>query len=293
MHRVRMFCDWDNDPLELIWRLRTQTKHFNHTQTERHTYKNVEFVTDDSYDFAVVFNYPIEPLRTPASQNISLLLEPPEIISSLYPGRRDVEFDNISKMYSFCDDPPYLPAIGIGFATAPRAKYNSHIKKSRHLCMIVSNKVMTEYHAKRHEIKDALLATDIKMDFYGRGVHGNDPRIKGEIAPMAKHIILNQYAYCIDFENSPRSVVTDKFYDPIICNTVPVTNSLWLAENYHEAVEYIDFDRPTDEIVDKIRRISFIRNKEKHYLTRAKVDIIAGELCLARWIRKRVEELAQ
>lgn len=293
MFKVRMFCDWDNDPLSLIWRLRTQTRHFNHTQTERHFYKNVEFVTDDSYDFAVVFNYPVEPLRTPASQNIALLLEPPEIISTLYPGRRGIEYPQVSQIYSFCDDPDYEPAIGIGFATAPRARYIPYANKPKQLCMIVSNKVMTEYHVRRHEIKDALLASDIKMDFYGRDLRGSDPRIKGEIAPMQKHIVLNQYAFCIDFENSPFSVVTDKFYDPIICNTVPVTNTRWLADNFWSAVEYVNFDWPIDRIVDKINRISYSKNRDFHRLTDAKNAVLSGELCLARWISKRVEELVQ
>src|SRR5690606_22774483 len=92
-------------------------------------------------------------------------------------------------------------------------------------CMIVSNKVFTPFHARRREVLAALLESDAEIDFYGRGLSGPDPRIKGEIPPFGKGEVIIQYSQCIDFENSPHSAVTDKFFDAVLAGATPVTNA--------------------------------------------------------------------
>ncbi len=275
--KVRMFCDWDNTSQELIDRLKAQTVRF-----DGDTYRDIEFTAGDDYDFAIVFNYPEDDYGVPQANIICLVLEPPEI----YPIATPKGF----KIYSFAND-AHEPAYGIGFATVPADQTYSYERKK--LAMICSNKVLTEYHLKRQEIFRALLDSDIDMDFYGRGMGGSDPRIKGQIAPMGKHYVLPKYDFVIDFENSPRNVVTDKFFDPILCGTVPVTNSKWLNQNYAKSCVYLDFELPTDQIVTKIRTIVDEYKADDYFpgLKKAQRAITSGEMSLADWICDRITEL--
>ena len=270
--KVRMFCDWDNDSEGLIIRLAAQTN-----DMIGHWYKDIEFVSGDEYDAAVCFNLPNVELK--CDNYFFLLLEPPEIMS-FHPDVR-------SRVYSFAED-GFLPAYGLGFATVPKRSYPP-LDSKRGTCMIVSDKLMTSYHRKRHEIKEALLRTDLPIDFYGRNLTGDDPRIMGTISPMGKHKVLRDYARCIDFENSPRKVVTDKFFDPVLCNTIPVSNASILHELTPGAFDYVDFDDDVASIVNTIG--SFVEQGTSGYsepLRLAKEEILAGKMCLAEWIHQRL-----
>jgi hypothetical protein len=103
--------------------------------------------------------------------------------------------------------------------------------------------------------------------------------------------VLDRYKFVIDFENSPRSVVTDKFYDAVLCRTVPVTNSTWLRDNYPKSIVYIDFEAPTKQIVEQIREISVNGQASEYDIMTPRQDILSGKLCLAKWIEDRIKEL--
>lgn len=287
MATVRMFCDWDNDSEDLIRRLREQTDGF-----DGNDYKGLHFVSDDSYTHAICFNFPTQHLLSDPKNNVALLLEPPELVKTMFANQYKKKYDNVRQIYSFAVD-RYEQALGMGFATVPHLQYPSLLSKPKKIAMIVSDKLMTPYHQKRHQIKNALLATDLPIDFYGRGLVGDDPRIKGEIPSMAKYSILSEYQMCIDFENSPYCVVTDKFFDPVLCNTMPITN----ASVLHSFVDmdsffFTSFDLPTQEIVLEIEDIidTEIHEGNELALNQAKMEIRSGDLCLAEWIYQRVGE---
>jgi hypothetical protein len=284
--RIRMFCDWDNNSRQLIDRLKQQTNGFNGDQ-----FGSATFVDDDSYTHAVAFNYPVYDIKSPPENNIALLLEPPPISEMMHGESRRKQFDNVKAIYSFVEDPPCETEYGLGFATVPKGQYPPWFAKEKKICMIVSSKVLTQYHVRRHEIKEALLQSDVDIDFYGRGLVGDDPRIKGEIAPMAKYSILSQYKFCIDFENWPNAI-TDKYFDPILCNTIPVSNSPILQDFKDSLYYYVDFNWDLDTIVDRIRHIS--HDKEASLITsnrvfeRAQKQIMEGNMSLAHWIIEKV-----
>lgn len=288
MARVRMFCDWDNDSQGLIDRLREQTDGFIGND-----YKGINFVTDDTYTHAVCFNFPDYDLKTPAENNIALILEPPELVDTMFRGKRNNKYTNVREIFSFAADKSFTPAFGLGFATAPDLEYTPFTEKPYRMCMIASDKLMTPYHHKRQSIRKALLETDLPIAFYGRGLQGDDPRIMGEIPPMRKHEILNQFQMCIDFENSPYCVVTDKFYDPVICNTMPISNASVLHSYVDmDSFYFVSFDLPIKEIVAEIEDLvnEEPSGEKEEALLSAKHQIRSGNLCLAEWIYRRIGE---
>lgn len=297
--KVRMFGDWDDPPERLLERLKSQTVEFDHN-----VYDGVEFVTDDSYDVAIVFNYLQQDQRllTPPERSFGLVLEPPEISDWMHPLRlRKWSHGLIGDYYSFANISGYKYAPCLGFATAkpwvlgysPSEKDDICSETSRNrACMIASNKVYTPYHQKRRAILDALLATDWNIDFYGRGMEKNeDGRVKGEIYPMGKAPTLDLYPFCIDFENSPHGVLTDKYFDPILRNTVPITNASCLLEYGVEgSYEYVDFSESVDSILERIEDILGVVDVSCYDepLMEARRELLQGRMSLANWIVERV-----
>lgn len=281
MTKVRMFCDWDNDSRELIERLKQQTIGFGGDDVPADQYNDILFVDNDNYDVAMVFNYTDRDFGVPT---ISLILEPPEIyhVRDNPPG---------VKTYSFCDD-GHEPAYGIGFATCSWDSYLNRNNCTDGVAMIVSNKMLTPWHHRRHEIKEALLRSGLPIDFYGRGMQpSSDSRIKGEIAPMRKADILTKYSMVIDFENSPRNALTDKFFDPVLCRTKPVSNCRWIYERYPDEVGFVDFDDELTSIVERIASLFDLPRSTFGQCRKSYYDITQGSLCLAKWIEDRVKEL--
>lgn len=290
MPRVRMFCDWDNTSEELIDRLKAQTAGMH-----GNSLAGYDFVADDNYDHAVLFNYPAASVHTEAKKNIGLVLEPPEISSWMHPEPvRNHAKLLASRYYSFAKEKGLNWAPGLGFATVPHNyQYSKPSDKSNKACMIVSNKLMTDFHAKRQQVFHELLESDLPIDFYGRGMsQSDDPRVKGEIAPMAKAYILSSYSFCIDFENSPHGALTDKFFDPIICGTVPITNATMLRRHgIKGSYELVDFKLTNSNIKTKIA--SILENDITQYdgpVAKARSELMLGSWCLARWITNRLDE---
>jgi hypothetical protein len=260
-------------------------------------YKDIQFVYGEEYDIAIVFNFPIQDLKVPAHKAIALLVEPPEIIDYLYAHAKEKRYPQVSFIYSFAKDSNLRtePAYGIGFTTVPDLKYKEFLDKPKKICMIASDKQMTPFHKRRHEILYALLASDLPIDFYGRNMQvGSDPRIKGEIPPMRKYEVLNEYQFCIDFENSPHGAVTDKYFDAVLCNTIPMSNAQIL---HHIApassFEYLGFDWRNEDIINTIDMVINQMYFEYYVepLQLARQAIRSGNMSLVEWIYQKAKEL--
>lgn len=291
MVKVRMFCDWDKTSSQLIEDLQRQTLGFIGNR-----YDEFEFVSDDDYDHAVVFNFPLFKPKTPESANLGLLLEPPEILNVMYPnwvGKRNVP--GIGIFYSFCSGTPFpsVTAYGMGFATV-KPILVPDLGPRKRACMIASNKRFTPWHDKRHEVLAALLDSDLPIDFYGRGMVGDDERIIGEIAPGQKQPVLSQYSYCIDFENSSHGAVTDKYFDPVLSGTMPITNATVLQDIAPiGSYRLVDFNLEPAQIVEQIRSEiayapSFINKTD---IREAAAQIVSGKLSITKWIVERLREI--
>jgi hypothetical protein len=155
--------------------------------------------------------------------------------------------------------------------------------------MIVSNKTYTEFQIKRREIFAGLLKTDFDIDFYGRGMSlSNDSRIKGEIPPYEKHLVIDNYDIVIDFENDPNAV-TDKFFDPIICGATPITNNRSLKNVIGpEGFYSVDFNEDPSDILSQIASLIKLGRQDSTHLRQ---HVLNGKLSLAEWIFHKVNKI--
>lgn len=280
--KIRLFCDWGETSCELAERLLLQTRLYA-------PLARMEFVNDETYEHAVIFNYTNRGILTPPEKNLGLVLEPPEIVSQMFDERIIEHSRGLATRYDhFAEVDGYTFAPGLGFTTCgPWSRVNVSDKPKK-VCMIVSDKLMTPYHHKRRDIFEALLDTPFPIDFYGRGMPSDwDSRMKGEIPPMKKYEVLREYAMCIDFENSPLGVITDKYFDPIMNNCIPITNAKildWIG--IKDSYRLVDFDAPVEDIVAQIEQYieTTATQMDNISVLQAKKEILCGSMSLARWI---------
>jgi hypothetical protein len=278
-----MTSDWGHDSSQLIDLLESQTYLMDNGR-----YKNIQFVDSGSTDFSIVFNFSFDSITTDPERTIGLVLEPKEILDSMYQGWRDFDLSKVGHYCSFTPLEGYELAFGVGFATAPiDFEYSSHPRKKA--CMIVSNKTYTEFQIKRREIFAGLLKTDFDIDFYGRGMSlSNDSRIKGEIPPYEKHLVIDNYDIVIDFENDPNAV-TDKFFDPIICGATPITNNRSLKNVIGpEGFYSVDFNEDPSDILSQIASLIKLGRQDSTHLRQ---HVLNGKLSLAEWIFHKVNKI--
>ena len=128
--------------------------------------------------------------------------------------------------------------------------------KTRRMSIVISNYGPKPNYDKRFGLFSELLDTDLDIDFYGRNWNVGDSRYKG--APYNKSDALINYEYSIGIENSNYpNYLTEKFFDLIVCNTVPIyygcTN---VADIYPpESFIQIDFSKGILGAVDQITEI--------------------------------------
>lgn len=275
--KVGVFNDWGQSFDQIMWI-------FNRVHSPlfcNNKYKNIEFV-ENGYDYAVVFNFPVEEILCPQENVIGLVLEPPEILDLLYKNRPRVTVPGVGRMYAFCSGTEFPEALGIGLPTA--APISSPVKGEHSACMFVSNKMFTPYHSIRHTVANALRDSDLNIVFYGWGS-------ENQIPVYTKDAIIKDYTFCIDFENSPHNAITDKFFDPILVETFPITNAKVLFEIAHQdSFFYIDFSLPVEKIVSSISDIINLSDEElerrKHGLLQTKNFIRYGHMSILEWIWK-------
>jgi hypothetical protein len=250
LHRARMF--YESAPSsELHENLERQTPGMANGR-----YKNVEFVTDGSYQFAIFINA-ASPVHTPSWRNACFLMEPPDkfrprphpSIGTLFTfNAADSETFGtrcrVRPMLSFLHTPPILDR-----APPPSAK-------SKLMSMVVSGKTDLPYQAKRLELAIALIKAGLPIDFFGRDFppDSRDPRIKGPFPGLGKTIALRDYAFSIACENSPfPGYLTEKLFDCIANNCIPITNNP-SAGDYLPPGSFIalDFRASIPELVGRI-----------------------------------------
>ena len=295
LKRVKVFSDWEYDSLTNVNYLARAT-----TEMKDNVYRNIEFV-DSDYDYAIVFNYPQEPIYCVEENVIGMLMEPPEILDQLYQNRPIGKVPGVGKMFSFCFGTEYEAAPGLAFSLVVPFVTNNRYHRRKvdtkpAIMMICSDKEMTPWQVKRRQVFKALLETDFDIDFYGRFMSEEDPRCKGTIPRLGKEKIFKNYDICIDFENSEYGAITDKFYDPVLCNVFPVSNAKQLlAHVLPESFFLIDWDLTVPEIVEKIKEITECSYKELNYrypfLMSVKQDILCGDMNMINWIWKKVTEM--
>lgn len=128
---------------------------------------------------------------------------------------------------------------------------------------------------KRLELVDLILKHNLPIDIYGRGWESNGDQIKG---PLNKKIdALIDYEFSIGIENSrEKNYISEKFFDPLLVNTVPIYFGCPNIENVYNKNSFIHLDI---EDVDRTLQIleNIINLKHKDYcdlIQEAKVNYI-------------------
>lgn len=128
--------------------------------------------------------------------------------------------------------------------------------KKRRMSLVSSSYGHQLNYIKRHKLFTSLLNTDLDIDFFGRGWNISDPRYKG--APYNKSEALLDYEYSIGIENSNYdNYLTEKFFDLIVCNTVPIYYGCPNVKEIYPQESFIplQLDGPVERTVEQITEI--------------------------------------
>jgi hypothetical protein len=287
MIKVRLFSDFYDSPT-LLFHLKNQTPSLTGTM-----YKNIEFVCDDSYTHSVTFNQPGADLKSPKENNIGFLMDIPQIYSPTPDSLKNIgkyfcwykeHKDNIKDI--FVEAP-----FSFMFYHTPILEANDFKMKRKRMSIVVSGKRFMPDQNIRLQVVDKLLQTNLDIHFYGRDfATSSDARIKGPIPFMEKQKALAEYQYSICMENMVYDGwLTEKFYDCVINNCVPITNSpTALKEINNKAFCYLDFSKPAQNIVEVINEIyhndDFLSRNSA--LLEAKESVINGKFSICEKIHQ-------
>ena len=195
------------------------------TPQMRDTYSSIEFVFGDKYDWLFVFNRYGAKIFCPKRRVIAILQEP--FWSPVYINNRLNMY--CGRVYS-PHNPRYriqqIPALMYNFTglTPEQSLDNISFRKPHKCSFVVSNLNGggdERLYAYRHKLVEQILNSNLDIHIFGRGWSIEDERYKGEL-PEKKDALLD-YEYSICIENSRiDDYVTEKFWDPILCNTLPI-----------------------------------------------------------------------
>ncbi len=196
------------------------------TPEARRACSGLEFVSDDSYDWLIILTRWQGPILCPRERVIAIVTEPHWYVSLKNNDLQEqcsVIFSARDPNYIIVQEPSLLPPI---ITRQPAEVLHDDVfTKAKKCSFIVSN--LSDPHnyklyAFRHRMVRAILDSDLDIDIYGRGWDNlRDPRYKGAL--IAKEQGLLDYEYSIAIENSRiEDYITEKFWDPILCNTLPI-----------------------------------------------------------------------
>ncbi len=168
----------------------------------------------------------------------------------------------------------------------------SNFPKSRRMSFVTSNYNHKFNYFKRHDLFMALLNTGLDIDFYGRNWNVNDPRYKG--SPYNKSEGIINYEYSIAIENSCyKNYLTEKFFDLIVCNTVPIYYGCLNVKQIYPENSFIelDFDGPIQKTVEQITKIYYLDDytKRLEHVLEAK-NLYYTKYNIFNFLKKIIEE---
>ncbi len=287
MKTVGIYCAWDESFDRLTYRMSLSTPGLRQNQ-----YKSIRYVTpDEPHEYALVFNASEKPVKCLPQNTYVILFEPVEILGEdnpwLNPEKHPQSGANI---FSFCGGTQYPTAYGLHLVQSSIAPDGVLPSNKEKLCsMICSDKTQTPYHRKRREVLEVLLDTDLPIDFYGRNMRSSvDPRVKGSLEHYLKNAALLPYRYVIDFENSHRDVITDKFIDPILNASIPITNSTAAHIFPPGSYRCVDF---ADSVIQIVLTISKILERDMfidEQTLKARELLTTGPMNISEWLYRKI-----
>jgi len=262
--KVRVTCFWEDDRsfMESIQRFGQGSI----------TWKNIEFVRDDTYDRLVILTRPHEDMIDyDISKAITFLTEPPTS-------------NNVRPHSTSAILPMYLPLPFYSGNIYGPLKYGGNgkrIVKDKLFSCVTSDLNSMEGHFQRLRLIDHLDKRIVDgLDVWGKG-YGNTffERIKcykGEI--MDKYDALWRYDYHFACENSfTQNYFTEKIADPIIAETLCFYDGCENIEDFIDDRAFVKVNvrtplEATEKIIEMIqsdertKRLKYIRQQKKRLL---------------------------
>jgi hypothetical protein len=225
-------------------------------------HKNLVVVDDDTFTHAVIYNLGRPNLKNIPKKNVlAFMHEPFELIN--VNSYLDYIKENIGTY--ICHDKTRFPnwqcfkegicylAPHLNISSDNINEYNG--PKTHRMSIIASDKAYLPGHSLRHQLIRRILKTNMDIHIYGRGSHlYNDRRVKGAIDDKTKAFLPYQFSIAIENQNYPYWV-TEKFYDPIIGNSIPLywgascVGSI-LGNESHISLPISSIDNMMDVIID-------------------------------------------
>lgn len=293
--RVAVYCNWDEPFAELMFRLRRATPGLG----VDNVYKSLWFVPpEEEHRHGLVFNAVRDGDRLfcKPKDTYVIIMEPPEILGADHKWLTTQHPQHKAHIFMFGGGSVHEEALGLHIPQATLSP--SHVlpsSKQRRCSMICSDSDRTPYHKKRRQVLAALRETVLDIDFYGRGMakDPNDSRVKGPINTPTKDYALRPYSFVIDFENTHRDVMTDKFIDPILNGCVPITNSTGAAKVFPKgSFEFMDFDWSVEQIVGAIEAVitqpAFDLIRYDAPVSAAKRLVSTGSVNICEWMYQQI-----
>ena len=204
MIKVRFLSSWCGDG-EML-----ETMNL-YTQDGNYQYKDIKCVTDDSYDYCVVFN----------NANISVRKNRC-IIFCCEPRYVKPEFFNLNKKEYYCVYDKHtlcVPFVG----TPYRELIKKNIVKTEELSAVISS----AYQQKLHRLRRDFLINVLYKEFpnikhWGGGFSASSHEKKQFLGPIgSKQDALFPFLYTFNCESvDEKNYYTEKIVDPILCETL-------------------------------------------------------------------------
>jgi hypothetical protein len=261
---IRVVCNWSSTE-EITKRLITQ---FSPTDNV----DGLNFVYDDNYDLLVVFGY----LNINPVKGTPIIIFPQE---PTWSGGHPKTFGNLENLRVYGYDKKNYYQNDIVTELVSHMFYggrgpweegydfwnynnliNNVFDKEKDFCSFVSNRGIDDVthpegclYGERVGLVQNIKDKNVFIDFYGWGDEKNlkpFTRRKGDV--------IHKYKFCLTVENSSEhNFISEKFYDCILTNTIPIyygcTNikNIWPENGYILLENIVEFD----EIVDKLNWI--------------------------------------
>jgi hypothetical protein len=266
MIKIKISCNWSSSE-EVTKRLITQFK------TSYKDVENVEFVHDDNYDLHVVFGY----------INDKIIDSKPTFLFTQEPtwtGGHQKSFTGIDNLKVFGFTKHNYNPIDVVIETVAHMFYGGRgpweegfdfwnyenlitndFIKTKDFCSFISNRGINDIshpsgclYGDRVNLVNGIHEKVPFVDFYGWGNQNN-------LKPFAakKWDMIKDYKFCLTIENSSEDYyISEKFYDCILTNTIPIYYGCSNIKNYCNENGYILLENITnlDYVIDKIKWIN-------------------------------------
>lgn len=263
--KVKFCAGWDTSE-QITKRLLSQFK------TPKIDLTDIEFVYDDSYDVIVFNNYISE--KPKKDSKSCIFFHEPSWSGSHQKNYKEYNnltvFGHYKELYdasNIVEIPSHLFYGGRGpwcegwdFWSYDNIN-NSEFKKTKGISSVVSNLGMGEHnhpigclYKERCNLISNLIDNTPFVDFYGWGK--NDNNLKGSIQQKKDGIVDYKFSICIENTNE-KNYVSEKFYDCILTNTIPIyfgcknIKELWWENGYI----HIDDISDVDSVIKQLKLI--------------------------------------